>query len=52
VGEDKGGARPEGQPTKPDASTVHGVTLEDLRRFADTCSDLGDPTIMTRAWRT
>lgn len=41
----------DGQPTKPGASTAHGVTLEDLRRFADTCSDLADPTITTRAWR-
>ena len=26
------------------------VTTDDLRRFADTYSDLGDPAVMDRAW--
>ena len=48
---DKGDARLERQPVNPDAITAHRVTLEHLRRFADTYSDLGDPAIMARAWR-
>lgn len=27
------------------------VTVEDFRRFAETCRDLGDPEVMARAWR-
>ncbi|MGH3907943.1 MAG: type II toxin-antitoxin system VapB family antitoxin [Pseudonocardiaceae bacterium] len=26
------------------------VTVDDLRRFADTFADLGDPDVMRRAW--
>ncbi|MGH3923178.1 MAG: type II toxin-antitoxin system VapB family antitoxin [Pseudonocardiaceae bacterium] len=26
------------------------VTVDDLRRFADTFADLGDPDVMGRAW--
>jgi hypothetical protein len=26
------------------------VTLEHLRRLADNCRDLDDPTLMTKAW--
>jgi hypothetical protein len=50
--EDKGDARPDSLLAKPDANIARRVTLEDLRRFADTYSDLADPTIMTSAWRT
>jgi hypothetical protein len=36
-----------------DARTAQdAVTTEDLRRFADTCSDLRDPALMTTAWGT
>jgi hypothetical protein len=51
MGDGRDGARSEGPPANADVSTAHGVTLEHLRRFGDTYSDLGDPTIMTRAWR-
>jgi plasmid stability protein len=27
------------------------VTTEDLRKFADTYRDLGDPAVMERAWQ-
>lgn len=27
------------------------VTVDDLRRFADTFTDLGDPDVMRRAWK-
>ena len=34
-----------------DASTARvGVSCEDLRRFADTFSDLGDAVVMDKAW--
>jgi plasmid stability protein len=34
-----------------DASTARvGVTSEDLRRFADIFSDLGDAVVMNKAW--
>jgi plasmid stability protein len=34
-----------------DASTARvGVTAEDLRRFADTFSELGDAVVMDKAW--
>jgi hypothetical protein len=34
-----------------DARTARvGVTNEDLRRFADTFSDLGDAVVMDKAW--
>lgn len=34
-----------------DAESAHiAVTVEDLRRFADTVSDLGDDEVMREAW--
>jgi hypothetical protein len=31
--------------------SVSSVAAEDLRRFADTFSDLADPEVMDQAWR-
>lgn len=34
-----------------DVTTSDGdVTVDDLRRFADTFADLGDPDVMRQAW--
>ena len=32
-------------------TTDEAVSASDLRRFADTFADLGDPAIMDQAWR-
>jgi hypothetical protein len=37
--------------TEPDAvANRHRVTVEDLRRFADSIRDLDDPVVMAHAW--
>jgi hypothetical protein len=33
------------------AASGSPVSLEDLRRFAETFGDLADPEVMTQAWR-
>jgi hypothetical protein len=33
------------------AGGTEPVTVESLRRFSDTCADLGDPDVMAQAWR-
>jgi hypothetical protein len=50
--EDNDDVRPQSAPVDPDTNACHRVTLEDLRRFADTYGDLADTAIMKRAWRT
>jgi hypothetical protein len=32
------------------SSTPGGVSIEDLRAFADAFADLGDPSVMSGAW--
>src|ERR1700735_3056961 len=34
-----------------DAAAGQAVTTQDLARFADVFADLGDPDVMSRAWR-
>jgi hypothetical protein len=49
--EDNDDVRPQSAHGSPDTNACHRVTLEDLRRFADTFGDLADPAITKRAWR-